>query len=71
MNYNFLEQLVTNENKNIEIYKKEILKLKEEMSKISDQEEIKSYQNSINCLEYIIVEKEKLLKDIKSGDIFH
>lgn len=71
MNYNFLEQLVINENKNIEIYKKEILKLKEEMSKISDQEEIKSYQNSINCLEYIIVEKEKLLKDIKSGDIFH
>lgn len=71
MQYSCLKELAENERKNIEMYKNEILRLKNEMSKISDKKEINSYLNSINFLEYIISEKEKLINSINSGNIYN
>ena len=70
MEYNYFEELVKSESKYIEKCKSEILKLKENMSKISNQEEIDSYINNINFLNHIISEKEKLINNINSGNIY-
>lgn len=70
MDYGHIKELAKVEKKNIEVYKKKIIEIKNKMLQVTDKNKQESYLNSIDFLNHVISEKEKLVNDIETGNIF-